>query len=150
MNAAPDRSGILTVTPPDASNNLRTSGFRLFREGSATDQILKLNVGIGESEVWLDGGATATIKVEETEWVHVAMTLSATHAALYFDGAVVAEADLETPFSWANCDMLTIGSGMPNFIGWDHLSDLSLLDELRIYDKALTQEEIQAIVDAEQ
>lgn len=144
VNSAPDRSGILTVSPPDASNNLRTSGFRLFREGSATDQILKLNVGIGEGEVWLDGGAVATIKVEETEWVHIAMTLSATHAALYFDGMVVAEAELTAPFSWLNCDNLSIGSGMPNFIGWNHLSDLSLLDELRIYDKALTQEEIQA------
>jgi len=143
VNPAPDRSGILTVSPPDASNNLRTSGFRLFREGSATDQILKLNVGIGEGEVWLDGGALATIKPEEVEWVHIAMTLSATRAALYFDGVVVSEAELTAPYSWADCDGLTIGSGMPNFIGWDHLSDLSLLDELRIYDRALTQEEIQ-------
>ncbi|MDX2431308.1 MAG: LamG domain-containing protein [Bacteroides sp.] len=150
VNSTPGRSGILTASPPDASNNLRTSGFRLFREGSETEQILKLNVGIGEEEVWLDGGAAATITVEETEWVHIAMTLSATHAALYFDGAVVSEAELTAPFSWAACESLTIGSGMPNFIGWDHLSDLSLIDELRIYDRALTQEEIQTIVDAEQ
>jgi hypothetical protein len=147
VNSAPDRAGILTVSPPDASNNLRTSGFRLFREGSATEQILKLNVGIGDGEVWLDGGAAATIMPDETVWVQIAMTLSATHAALYFDGAVVSEADLETPFSWDNCNFLSIASGMPNFIGWDHFSDLSLIDELRIYDKALTQEEIQAIAD---
>lgn len=144
VNSVPDRSGILTVSPPDASNNLRTSGFRLFREGGATNQILKLNVGIGEDEVWLDGGAVATLNPEEVEWVHIAMTLTATRAALYFDGEVVSEAELTAPFSWANCENLSIGSGMPNFIGWNHFSDLSLIDELRIYDKALTQEEIQA------
>lgn len=146
VNASPGRSGILTVSPPDASNNLRTSGFRLFREGSETDQILKLNVGIDEGEVWLDGGALATIKPEEVEWVHIAMTLSATRAALYFDGVVVSEAELTAPFSWANCEVLSIASGMPNFIGWDHLSDLSLIDELRIYDRALSQEEIQGML----
>lgn len=144
VNPVPDRSGILTASPPDASNNLRTSGFRLFREGGATNQILKLNVGIGEGEVWLDGGAAATINPEEVEWVHIAMTLSATRAALYFDGIVVSEAELTAPFSWLNCESLAIASGMPNFVGWNHFSDLSLIDELRIYDKALTQEEIQA------
>jgi len=49
--------------------------------------------------------------------------------------------------SWANCDILTIGSGAPNFTEWGHLSDLSLIDELRIFDKALTQEEIQQMVE---
>lgn len=147
VNPAPDRSGILTVSPPDGSNNLRTSGFRLFREGNATDQILKLNVGIGEGEAWFDGGAAATIKPDEVEWVHIAITIAATQASLYFDGEVVSTGELTAPMSWANCDVLSIASGMPNFIGWSHMSDLSLIDELRIYDRALTQEEIQGMLD---
>lgn len=147
VNSTPGRSGILTVSPPDASNNLRTSGFRLFREGSATDQILKLNVGIGEGEAWFDGGAAATLKVEEVEWVHIAITIAADAAHLYFDGEVVSTGELTAPISWANCETLSIASGAPNFVGWDHWSDLSLIDELRIYDKVLTQEEIQGMLD---
>jgi hypothetical protein len=34
----------------------RTKGFRLFREGSATSQRIKLNVGTGAGESWNDGG----------------------------------------------------------------------------------------------
>ena len=143
VNPVPDRAGILTASPPDASNNLRTSGFRIFREGGATNQILKLNVGIGEGEAWLDGGATATLNPEEVDWVHIAFTIAADQATLYFDGEIVSQAALATPMSWANCESLTIASGMPNFIGWNHFSDLSLLDELRIYDRVLTQQEIQ-------
>ncbi|MCK4747449.1 MAG: hypothetical protein KAT15_10450, partial [Bacteroidales bacterium] len=71
------------------------------------------------------------------------------HAALYFDGVLVSESDWEGPIDWTDCAPLTIASGMPNFIGWDHLSDMSLYDELRIFNKALTQEEIQAIINAE-
>ncbi len=147
VNSTPDRSGILTVSPADGSNNLRTSGFRLFREGSATEQILKLNVGIGEGEAWFDGGAAATIKPDEVEWVHIAITIAATEASLYFDGVVVSTGELTAPMSWASCENLSIGSGMPNFTGWSHMSDLSLIDELRIYDRALTQEEIQGMLD---
>src|SRR5690606_8033917 len=59
VNAAPDRAGILVMSPEDAANptaqNVRTSGFRFFREGSATNQTFKLNVGTGDDEVWFDG-----------------------------------------------------------------------------------------------
>ncbi len=48
--------------------------------------------------------------------------------------------------SWANCTNISIGSGAPGFIGWNHLSDLSYLDELYLFDKVLTTEEIQAIM----
>ncbi len=63
VNANPDRAGILTIGPEDKTNagypavqNLRTNGFRFFREGSATSQQFKVNVGTGTGESWNDGG----------------------------------------------------------------------------------------------
>jgi hypothetical protein len=41
-------------------------------------------------------------------------------------------------------------SGEPHWTEWGHLSDPSLLDELRIFNKALTQEEIQTLMLKEQ
>ncbi len=146
----PDRAGILVMRPPDLNNagypdiqNLRTSGFRLFREGSPTNQIIKLNIGSGNDESWFDGGA-ATLDTSIGDWVHIAFTISGSHAAVYFDGVVVSEGDFPG-INWTGIDNLTIGSGAPRFTEWGHLSDPSFIDELRLYNKALTQEEIQNI-----
>lgn len=152
INPVPDRAGMLTVSAPDPTGLDRTKGFRLLREGGATNQILKLNVGNGTVDSWFDGGAAATLNPELVDWVHIAITISTTNCALYFDGVVVSEDVFyqNGPISWTDCESLSIASGAPNFLGWAHYSDLSLYDELRIFDKALTQEEIQAIIDAEQ
>jgi hypothetical protein len=40
-------------------------------------------------------------------------------------------------------------SGAPRFTEWGHLSDESYMDELRIFNKALSQAEIQTIIDDE-
>jgi len=156
INAVPDRAGILTVSAPDPSNPTaplnRNFGFRIFHEGSATAQIIKLNVGNGTADSWFDGGAKATVNPQQIDWMHLAFTISATHCVLYFDGEVVSEGDFyqHGPIDWTGCENLVIGSGAPYFTGWNHFSDLSLYDELRIFNKALTQEEIQAIITAEQ
>lgn len=152
INPDPDRSGMLTMGPEDTANpdaqNKRTSGFRIFRELRGLGQIIKLNLGNGTTDGWLDGGDLATVYPDSIEWLHVAFTISTDHVALYFDGVVVSEIDFG-PIDWTGCDIFTIASGVPRFTGWAHYSDLSLYDELRIFDKALTQEEIQAIIDAE-
>lgn|SRR5690606_7285451 len=150
INAAPDRAGILVIGPPDTTNpnamNNRTAGFRLFREGSATRQVVKLNVGNGTSDSWFDGGDNAAIDpTVDTGWVHIAFTISGTEAAVYLDGEVASKGAF-TGVSWAECDILSVMSGAPRFVEWGHLSDLSYMDELRIFNKALTQEEIQTII----
>lgn len=145
INAVPDRAGILTVSPPDPSNNNRTSGFRLFREGGATNQTFKLNVGNGTAETWVDGGAAASINpANTTGWIHLAFTISPTAAAVYINGLLVKDATYAS-MSWANCTSLSIASGAPNFTEWGHVSDLSAIDELRLFDKALTAAEVKAI-----
>ncbi|MBN7813692.1 LamG domain-containing protein [Algoriphagus sp. H41] len=153
INATPDRAGILVVGPPDTANpsapNNRTSGFRLFREGSATRQVIKLNVGNGTADSWFDGGDAAAINPSTNKgWVHIAFTISSKEAVVYIDGKVAKQGTF-TGVSWTGCDILSVMSGAPRFSGWNHLSDLSYMDELRIFNKALTQAEIQSIIDEE-
>lgn len=149
LNASPDRSGILTMGPPDpnlpATPNNRKNGFRFFREGSATDQKFLLILGDGTTDSWFNP-STAALNPTTTDWVHMAFTISDTKAVVYFDGEVVAQGPF-TGVDWTGCDILSIGSGAPRFTEWGHLSDQSLLDELRLFNKELTQEEVQAIME---
>ncbi|MCH4821782.1 Ig-like domain-containing protein [Gramella lutea] len=144
-DATASRAGILVIGPEDTANpdaqNLRTSGFRLFREGNENEQTIKLNVGTGEAESWNNGG---TIDVTAGEWVHVAFTISETESALYLNGELVNTGDLSNPISWNGTDMVSVMSGAPRFTGWNHLADTSFMDDLTFYNKVLTQEEIQA------
>ncbi|RIV42238.1 LamG-like jellyroll fold domain-containing protein [Flagellimonas pelagia] len=146
VDADPDRAGILTVSPPmNGTDNDLTAGFRLFREGDAASQRIKLHVGSDGGDVWNDGDV---IDVTAGEWVHIAFTVTDTATQIYFNGEPVANMGDMTgkTISWANCTILSVGSGAPNFIGWNHLSDLSYIDDLYLFDRALTQEEIQEIM----
>jgi hypothetical protein len=151
VNASPDRAGILVAGPPDPNPeapgkpNNRKNGFRFFREGGATNQNFILNVGNGEADEWINGGPALTLDPTTAGWVHMAFTLSENEAVIYFNGQVVKQA----PFGgidWSGADILSIGSGAPRFMGWDHLSDQSNIDELRLFNKVLTQTEIQAVM----
>ena len=153
VNATPDRAGVLTMSPEDKENaeypnvqNLRTSGFRFFREARGDNQIFKLNFGTGDSDVWLDGGDLATVDPTADEWHHFAFVIAATKAALYIDGALVAKNDDHIGMSLAGCDLLTIMSGVPRFTEWNHQSDLSYLDDLKIFNKAMTEAELTDLV----
>ncbi|WP_420399260.1 LamG-like jellyroll fold domain-containing protein [Flagellimonas sp.] len=152
INADPDRAGILVMGPPDTENaeypdvqNLRTNGFRFFREAGGDGQVFKLNAGNGTADSWFDGGATASIPSDTTDWVHLAFTISGTECVVYINGNVVAQGAFDG-IDWSGCDVLSIGSGAPRFTQWNHKSDLSYIDELRLFNKALTQTEIQDII----
>ena len=143
------RSGILSASP-GGSNNNRVAGFRLFREGGADAQTIKLNVGNGGFDQWFDGGAAATVNPQTTEWIHIAITISESEATVYIDGEVAAQGPLDAPVSWENCEDLYIASGGPHFSGWSHGDDQSQYDELRLFQKAISQDEIKAIISAEE
>jgi hypothetical protein len=128
-----------------ATPNNRKNGFRFFREGSPTNQTFKLNVGNGTADSWFDGGAAASINPTNTDWVHLAFTISDSNVVVYINGVVVSQGAF-TGVDWTGCDVLSIASGAPRFMEWGHLSDLSHYDELRLFNKALTQEEVQAIM----
>lgn len=149
INAMPDRAGILVIGPPDAENpdaqNKRISGFRFFRENAGGEQRFKLNAGNGTADSWFDGGDAADIVVPDDTWHHFAFTISGTECVVYIDGEVVSQNAFDG-IDWTECDMISIMSGAPHFTGWDHWSDLSYMDELRLFNKALTQEEVGQII----
>lgn len=152
VDAVPDRAGVLVIGPPDpnlpATPNNRTAGFRFFREDAGGKQRFKLNVGDGTADSWFDGGAAADVDPTINRWVHFAFTISDTESIVYIDGEVVSQGTFPG-ISWAGCDVLSIMSGVPRFTEWGHLSDESYMDELRLYNKVLTQQDIDAIIEAE-
>lgn len=152
LNAVVDRAGIVTIGPvtegaPATAQNNRTSGIRIFREADDVNQRIKGNFGYGTADGWLDG-ANGDLNPASPVWKYIAMTLTKGKAVLYIDGEVVVESDL-TEISWNGCDIMSIASGAPRFTEWGHLSDNSLIDEFRIYNKALTAEQIRDIIFAE-
>lgn len=159
VNADPERGGLFVMSPEDVDNegypetqNLRQSGIRIFREPRGDLQVIKANFGNGEAEGfdnWLDGGDLATVDASVDEWHHVALVIAETTAAFYLDGDLVAERDEHIGLSLADCDLLSIMSGAPRFTEWGHLADQSLMDELRIFNKALTEAELETLTGLE-
>ncbi len=150
VNGNPDRAGIIVIGPVtagagDNAQNNRTSGIRIFRESAGTMQRIKANVGNGTADGWLDGGVNADIDPATADWCYITLTLTEGKALFYIDGEEVASNDL-SQISWEGCDRMSIGSGAPRFTEWGHLSDNSLIDELHIFNKALTAEEIQELI----
>lgn len=141
VNADPDRSGIVVISPETGT---RTSGLRLFREDAAGKQRIKANFGNGvANDIWLDN-AKADLDAATAGWKYITLILTEGKAILYIDGEEVASVDLS--ISWEGCDIMSIGSGAPYFTEWNHLSDNSLIDEFRIYNRALTAAEINDII----
>lgn len=145
VNASPDRSGIIVIN--DNGNNSddnRNGGLRLFREGDPAAQTIKINVGTGSGESWNDGGTISSIG-GAWDWHHIAVTVSTTESKIYFDG-VLQRTSTYTGFDFSSSTNVTLGSGAPSFTYWDHKSDLSLYDEFRVFNKVLTPEDIQLLM----
>ncbi len=155
LNATPDRAGVLTLAADDpgkaanAKNN-RTKGFRFFREAGNGGQTFKLNVGNGTADTWFDGGAAATLIPATTgaDWVFLSFTISNSECVVYINGEIASKGAF-TGVNWTGCTALSIGSGAPYFTEWGHLSDNSLVDELRLFNKALTQQEVKNVMNAQ-
>ncbi|MDD2552575.1 MAG: LamG domain-containing protein [Dysgonamonadaceae bacterium] len=147
VNGDVERAGLLVIAPktegaPADQQNNRTAGIRIFRESAGDMQRIKANIGNGEADSWLDGGDKADIDPTNATWKFITLVLTQEKAILYIDGEVVASSDVTV--SWKGCDIMSIGSGSPRFNEWGHKSDNSLIDELRIYNKAMTVAEVKA------
>jgi hypothetical protein len=150
VDATPDRAGIISVGNYDSIpggtlwNNHLVQGFKLFREGSATKQRIKLNVGHGGDSYWNDG---KEIDVDGS-WMHITVVISNVENKIYFNGVAasdnnkLANAAPQTKggIDWTNCNSMEIGSGQPTLSsqGWNHKTDKSLIDELKIWNVALS------------
>lgn len=149
-NPGTNRAGILTISPPDpnAANpdrpGNRNSGIRVFREGGA-NQSLRVNVGNGTGN---GTAVTPSVFVNGADWVHVAFTISQSRVIIYVNGVLSAETTI-TGLDWTGCDSMSIMSGAPRYLIFNHLSDLSDMDELALYNRVLTQEEIMALMNVD-
>jgi len=142
VNAAPDRGGIITIN--DNANNSdenRNQGLRIFREGNTSKQRIKLNLGTGSAESWNDGGEVNV----DGNWVYVTVTISPTQSKIYFNN-VLQNTATYTKFDFSTSSTMVVGSGAPSFSYWNHLSDLSLIDDLRVFDKVLQPSDIQGLM----
>jgi hypothetical protein len=143
INADPLRAGIMAISQPTDPNaaDVRFYGFRFFRENSGAEQNIGLNFGDGVAEVWMN----PFIKVApDADWIHIAISIATDTARVYVNGEIAPlnSKIATTGISWTGCDGLTIGSGMPNFIYWEHFSDLSLYDEIHMFNRAITADEV--------
>lgn len=142
VNATPDRAGIITINDnSNDSDDNRKQGLRIFREAVGAKQRIKLNVGIGSGESWNDGGDLTV----DGSWVHIAVTVSPTQSKIYFNGVLQRTSTYTTPFDFSTSSKIVVGSGAPSFAYWGHKSDLSLIDDLHVFNKELSQAEIAAM-----
>lgn len=145
IDASDTRAGIINIAPAEpAGPSDKPSGFGLIREGNATAQKFILLVGNGTNATWVNPGDPATIDPTLNEWVHFGISISESNAALYMNGVLVGETAF-TGIDWTGVGDLVIMSGDPNFNGWNHKTEKGLMDDLRIFDKALSQAEVLAI-----
>ncbi|HRN58157.1 MAG TPA: Ig-like domain-containing protein [Agriterribacter sp.] len=140
LNNSPDRSG-LVVIGNDGDVDTRNQGFRLFRENAG--QGMTINVGTGSSDSWIGAGdQIANLGV----WKFITVTIAATGTKIYVDGVQRAAGTYASQMDLTGCTKLVLGSGGPTFAYWDHKSDLSLYDEFRVFNKVLTPDEIELLM----
>lgn len=146
INGSPDRAGILSADFGSNSANTRKYGFRLFRENAGGKQRIKANIGTGASDSWIDGGAAATVDQALNQWVHVALSVSQTEASVYINGVAVKTGTLPAAMDWTGVTDIVFGAGGPSFSYWNHKTDQSLFDELRLYNQSLSAADVAAIM----
>jgi len=136
----PARAGIFMISYPAASSEDRLNGLRFAREldGAGPKQKFWMNIGNGTVDTWINPPSFDVTG----EWMHIALTVSETHVIIYINGEIAAEADYEGPINWTDCPSISLMSGQPNVIYWEHFSDLSLLDELHIFNREITAAEV--------
>lgn len=139
-NPVPERGGMIAISP---TGDNRKVGFRLFREGNATEQKIGLNIGIGNDEVWIN---PFVVFAPEGQWIHVAISISTSSVVVFVNGEIVKDVPIANPIDWTGCPGMTIGSGAPNFTYWDHFSDLSLFDEMHFFSRPITAAEVLSLM----
>jgi hypothetical protein len=144
VNSTPLRAGVFVIGRDGGTgtDEDRKFGFRVFREGTVTSQNVGLNMGIGTTDVWKNPFVVLPVN---DDWVHIAIAFSPTLASIYVNGDTVSTVKLLTPIDWTGCSTISIASGAPNFTVWEHFSDLSLYDEVHLFTRAITREDVQTL-----
>jgi glucuronoarabinoxylan endo-1,4-beta-xylanase len=124
---------------------------RIFDFGTSTNNYMFLTVDPGGSDkprfaITTGSGeqtVSSSVTLTANTWTHLAVTLSGTSATLYLNGTVVGTSSNMTlsPYS--------LGTTTHNYLGDSQFSNdptfKGLLDDFRIYERALSASEIQAM-----
>ncbi len=141
-NQAPTDAGFIICEEPDGGDNIITMRYDAAGATSGGSSLLKMAVVAPGDEQQLESSSN----LQTTEWQHVAMTWArGEQLQFYVNG------ELDTPsangaprdVSTGDVTILIVGQGgKDSGGGWN-----GLIDDVRIYDNALTQVEIQAAME---
>jgi hypothetical protein len=116
-------------------------GSRQYLLGLANDAgtwVFRAHIGLPDGLHYFDGSTSILTQT----WYHVAMTYDGSYLKLYVNGSLDGSASLSGAIITSS-EKLLIGGSVPG--PWDYNG---LVDELSIYNRALSQTEIQAIYNA--
>jgi hypothetical protein len=145
------RGGLMAISIPMADptvnpdGDVRWTGFRMGREPSGKSQNMFINFGTTTQENWAN--PFATVKWSNT-WMHIAVSISATNYTVYVNNVVKKTGSIPSPIDFTGCPSISIGSGAPNWIYWTHLSDQGRIDELRMFNKAISADVVNSLYTA--
>lgn len=146
IDGSDGRSGIINIAPSDGNPSEKSSGFGLIREGSETAQRFLILTGNGTNATWVNPGGPATIDPTLDEWVHLGFSISQNSISLYMNGNLVGQADDFVGIDWSDVGDLVIMSGDPNYNAWNHKTEKGQMDELYIFNRALSAEEMMLLM----
>ena len=103
---------------------------------------IELSIDGGAPEIWNDnlGGVAAQISFSDGNWHHAAIPISKDNMVLYLDGEKIGEN--ASNLNFADQQKMTIARD-PTFDFWP-----GMIDEVRIYDRPLSEEEVQQNMEA--
>ncbi|UCE47082.1 MAG: LamG domain-containing protein, partial [Phycisphaerales bacterium] len=140
--------GFINCEQPDGSDSFVTMRYDNTGANSGNDDCLKMAVTTTSGESQLETSANTQV----TEWQHIAMTWSSGELIrFHINGVEDTGADRNNPNNTgtlSGCSTLIIGAGAyddnTTSEGWD-----GLIDDVRIYNRALTAEEIKEVMRGE-
>lgn len=124
------------------------SGYLICKGRDIIDGSYRLGVGgVGaETEYGQINGAGIEEIPSVKVWHMATGTVEGDRAKFYLDGNLVAEETLSKPFVYDNSESLTFGmhyySSVPSYWTYPYLG---IIDDIRIYNRVLTQEEIRSL-----
>ncbi len=148
-NANPESSGRAgIVTMWDAADGFR--GIATLRR----DLGYSSNWGTVEGDTWcgsssknVAGGSVIVKDIPYTnEWQLVTYTVTGGELKLYVDGELSVTNTLTSEIDWTDVNSLSIGSGLPNYDRYAYGTTLGQIDEVRIYDMAMTESQIKELL----
>jgi hypothetical protein len=135
-------SAWIKVTRPsgvDINNN-----FGNFGTSGTGVETWGMSYNVTTQRLWISdhlNGAYAYVTVLGNNWRYVVVKYNGTTRSLYLDGTLVASQNITTPIPSLPTDFLRIGSHT------DHVAQqfMGSIDDIRIYNRALSDAEIQAL-----